>query len=61
MITIAVVIVTFAASAMAGAIVLLRAGIAREEADSSLLRQPSTRAAAVTRRIVDFKTQVPQR
>lgn len=59
MIIIAVLIVTFAAGAMAGAIVLLRAGIAREEADNSLLRKPSTRAAAATRRILDFKTQIP--
>lgn len=61
MITIAVLVVTFAAGVMVGAIILLRAGIVREEADKSLLRPPTTRAAATTRRIVGFKTQVPQR
>lgn len=60
MITIALLIVTLAAGAMAGAIVLPRAGIAREEAGNSLLRPPATRAAAVTRRIVNFQTQVTQ-
>ena len=60
MITIAALVVTFALGTMAGTILLLRAGIAREEADTSLLRRPPTRAAAATRWIVDFKTQVPQ-
>lgn len=61
MITIAILVVTFIAGAMAGAIALIRAGIAREETDYSLLRKPSTRAAAATRRIVDFRTEIPQR
>lgn len=61
MITIAVLVVTFALGAMASAILLLRAGIASEEANNSLLRQPPTRAAAATRRILDFRTQIPQR
>jgi len=61
MITAAVLIAAFAFGAMIGAIVLLRAGIARDEASYSLMRKPATRASAVTRRIVDFKTQIPQR
>ena len=49
------------AGAMAGAIALLRAGIAREEADNSLLSGPKTRASAATRRIVDLKIEAPLR
>jgi hypothetical protein len=61
MITIAAVIAVIAFGAMAGAIVMVRAGIGRDEAHSSLMRMPATRASAMTRRIVDFKTQIPQR
>lgn len=59
MITIAILIATFLVGAITGAIVLLRAGIRREESDNSLFSAPRTRASAATRRIVDLKTQAP--
>jgi hypothetical protein len=61
MITIAAIVAVIGFSAMTAWILMLRAGIARDEAGSSLMRRPSTRASAITRRIVDFKTQIPQR
>ncbi|MGH6739142.1 MAG: hypothetical protein ACREDY_08945 [Bradyrhizobium sp.] len=61
MIITAILIVTFLAGAMAATILLLRNGIAREESDNSLLARPKTRASAVTRRIVDLKTEAPLR
>lgn len=60
MITIAILIATFLAGAITGAIVLLRTGITREESDNSLFSAPRTRASAVTRRIVDLKTEAPE-
>ena len=57
MITIAIVTTTLLAAVLAGAILMLRAGIAREESDMSLLGQPATRASAVTRWIVDLHTE----
>ncbi len=57
MIIIAIAMTTFLAAALAGAILMLRAGIAREESDKSLLGRPTTRASAVTRWIVDLRTE----
>jgi hypothetical protein len=42
-------------------IALLRAGIAREESDRSLLVGPRTRAASVTRRMVGLYVRTPDR
>lgn len=61
MITITALIVTFIAIVIATSIVVLRTAIAREENDNSLLGKPATRTAAVTRRLVDFSTELPQR
>lgn len=61
MITIAIPLATVLACATAGSIALLRAGIAREEADNSLFAGPRTRASALTRWIVDLKTEMPER
>jgi hypothetical protein len=60
MITIAILVATFIAGAIAGIIALLRLGIAREESDKSLLGEPATRAAAATRRIVGWYGSRPQ-
>jgi hypothetical protein len=57
MITISILAVTLLAGALAGAIAMLRAGIAREESDKSLLGKPVTRASALTRWIVDLHTE----
>ena len=54
---IAVLMTAFLAGAIVAATVMLRAGIAREESDKSLMGQPATRASAATRRIVDLRTQ----
>jgi hypothetical protein len=61
MIIIVVVAAAFLAGAIAGVIVLLRAGIAREESDHSLLAEPATRAGAATRRMVGLYVRFPQR
>lgn len=45
-------VIALIAAAMVGLIVLVLLGIAREEADYSLKLGPSTRASAMTRRIV---------
>lgn len=55
LLTIAILIVAIPAVLMLAMIALLRAGIAREESDSSLLHRPPTRAAALTRRIVGMR------
>jgi hypothetical protein len=52
LLTIAILIVVVPAGLMLAVIALVRAGIAREESDGSLLRKPPTHAAALTRRIV---------
>jgi hypothetical protein len=44
-----------------GAVVLFRAGIAREESDSSLLGEPRTLASAVTRRVIGLYVRAPKR
>ena len=56
-VTAAVLLTAFLAGAIAATIVLLRAGIVREESDKTLMGRPRTRASAVTRRIVDLRTQ----
>lgn len=61
MITITIPLAAVLAGGMAGTIAVLRADIAREEADQSLFAGPSTRASALTRRIVDLKTVDPER
>lgn len=53
----AVLMTAFLAGAIVAATVMLRAGITREESDKSLMGQPTTRASAVTRRIVDLRTE----
>lgn len=49
---ITILVAAFIAAVTACAVVVLRAGIAREESEMSLLGQPSTRMAAMTRRAV---------
>ena len=44
----------------AGVVALVRAGIAREESDRSLLCDPPTRAAAVARRVVGLYVRTPE-
>jgi hypothetical protein len=46
--------------AMAAVIVFLRAGIAREERDQSLLDLPATRASGITRRLVGLHVRSPR-
>lgn len=58
MITIAILAAAFIAGASTATILLLRAGITREESDKTLFAPPMTRASAVTRRIVNLKTEV---
>ena len=48
MITIAILAAALVTSVMAGAIVLLRVGIGREESEECLFDEPPTRTAAVT-------------
>lgn len=59
MITFALIVATFIAGMVAGVVILLRAGIAREESDHSLLGKPSTRTARATRRIVGLYVRTP--
>ena len=60
MIAIIIVAVVFSASVLAGAVALLRSGIAREEIDNSLRGEPATLAAALTRRVVGLYVHMPQ-
>ena len=60
MIAIIIVAVVSLASVLAGAVTLLRSGIAREEIDSSLRGEPATLAAALTRRAVGLYVHMPQ-
>jgi uncharacterized protein YneF (UPF0154 family) len=60
MITIAIVVVALIVGAIVGAIALVRAGIAREESESSLRHEPPTRASAVTRRMVGHYVRTPK-
>lgn len=52
-------VAVFVASLIAGALMFVRAGIAREEADHSLRARPATRIAAVTRRVVGLHVRMP--
>ncbi len=61
MIAITVLAAAFLGCAIAVAIVLLRMGIAREESDQSLLDEPATRAATVTRCVVSLYVRAPHR
>jgi len=60
MIIYALVAAAFVIGVIAAVIVLLRAGIAREERDRSLLDRPATRAAGVTRRMVGLYVRAPR-
>ena len=60
MIIYALVAAAFVIVVIAAFIVLLRAGIAREERDHSLLDRPATRAAGVTRRMVGLYVRAPR-
>jgi hypothetical protein len=61
MITIGIAATAFLVGVIAGVILLLRAGIIREEADRSLLDEPATRAARATRRVIGLYVRTPQR
>jgi hypothetical protein len=59
MITIAIVIAALTAALAAAVIVMLQAGIAREESDRTLLADPTTRAAKATRCLVGLYVRTP--
>ena len=61
MIAIALTVAAATAVLAVAAITLLRAGIAREESDHSLLVGPTTRSASVTRRMVGLYVRTPDR
>jgi hypothetical protein len=61
MITIAIITAALGIGLIAGLVALVQAGIAREEHDRSLLGEPSTLAAAITRRIVGLYVRTPRR
>ena len=56
MATIMILAAAFLAGVIAGAVVLLSVGIAREESDGSLLSEPATRTSAAARRIMALRT-----
>lgn len=60
MIITTILVAALFSSVTAGLVALVRAGIAREESDCSVLGEPSTRAAAVTRRVVGLYVRAPQ-
>jgi hypothetical protein len=60
MIIYALVAAAFVIGIVVGGIVLLRAGIAREERDRSMLGVPATRASGVTRRMVGLYVRAPR-
>ena len=60
MIIYALVAAAFVIGLIAAVVVLLRAGIAREERDRSLLDRPTTRASGVTRRMVGLYVRAPR-
>jgi hypothetical protein len=55
------VLAAFVSGAIVSAIVLLRMGIAREESDKSLLDEPTTRAATMTRCVVSLYVRASRR
>lgn len=61
MITIATLTAVFGVGLIAGLVALVQVGIAREEHDRSLLDEPSTLTAALTRRIVGLYVRTPRR
>ena len=61
MITFAIVVAASVLGLALAVIVMLRAGISREEADHSLLADPTTRAASLTRRMVGLYVRTPDR
>ena len=61
MITVAIVVAVVVATLAAGVIVMLQAGISREEADRSLLTDPTTAAAKATRCLVGLYVRTPER
>ena len=61
MITIAIVVAALALGLAVAVIAMLQAGISREEADRSLLADPTTAAARVTRRLVGLYVRTPER
>lgn len=60
MIIYALVATVFVIGFIAAVIVVLRAGIAREERDRSLLDRPATRASGITRRMVGLYVRAPR-
>jgi len=60
MIAIIILAAAIVASILAGAVALVRAGIAREESDNSLRGEPPTLAAALTRRVVGLYVRMPE-
>jgi hypothetical protein len=60
MIIIAIAAIAFLVGVIAGIVVLLRAGITREESDRSLLDEPPTRAARATRRVIGVYVRTPR-
>ena len=58
MLIIVFLVAAIAAAATAGLITVTVVGIAREEADKSLDAGPSTRASALTRRIVGLHSTI---
>ena len=61
MIAMAIAVAAITAVLAVAVIALLRAGIAREESDHSLLASPRTRSALVTRRMVGLYVRTPDR
>jgi hypothetical protein len=61
MITVVILASAIPGAVIAGVIALLRAGIAREESDHSLLGDPTTRVTAATRRVVGLYVRTPER
>jgi hypothetical protein len=61
MITLGIAAAAFLIGVIAGVMLLLRAGINREESDRSLLDEPATRAATATRRVLSLYIRAPRR
>jgi hypothetical protein len=60
MITVVIIGAAILVLAVGGLIVILRAGIAREDADHSLRGEPVTLASAITRRLVGLHVRMPR-